>query len=200
MTRAWPLPYARTMRELPEWFMPPQMVGGHVAGPAVVHRSETVVLALRQVVAYPVGFEVEVEAHARGPYPVGAPSDAGSDSRPGPEPDPFGARESLRFRLRFADGTVVVQDDDAGLRTGRGPMLMISKGEQSAGGPDNAESTRQSLWIWPLPAPSAGPLTLYCSWPRRGLRDVALDLDVDALRAAAERAEWCWPQVPESGS
>jgi hypothetical protein len=189
------------MRELPEWYMPPRMVGGHAAGPDLVHRSETVVLAVRQVVAYPVGFEVEVEAHAHGPYPAAAPPGAGpgSEHGSGPGPGPFGRRESPRFRLRYSDGTVVVQDDDAGLRTGRGPMITISKAEHSAGGPDNAESARLNLWIWPLPAPSAGPLTLYCSWPRRGLREAAFDLDVGALRAAANRAEWFWPRDPEAG-
>jgi hypothetical protein len=169
---------------LPQWFAPPRMIGGYVAGPELIARTGGTVVALRQMLAYPTGVEVEVEAYARGPYPPGAaPADGTSES--------FG-RESLRFRLRFADGRELIQDDDSGLRGGQGPMLTVSGGEHSSGGPDNSEHARVRLWIWPLPP--GGTVTLACSWPSRGLADATIALDGDAMRSAAERAEWYWPE------
>jgi hypothetical protein len=144
-----------------------------------------VVVAARQILAYPTGVEIEFEGHARGPYPADAASDP--EDFEGPL-----SHHTLSFRLRLGDGTDVALDDDAGLRTGRGPMLSIGKSERSSGGPDNHESTRVHLWIWPLPPP--GPFTVSCSWPRRGLEAVDLVLDGDAIRAAADRAERFWPE------
>jgi hypothetical protein len=46
-------------RYLPEWYMPPPMIGGHVTGPVLVSRSDRLVVAVRHVVAFPAGVEVE---------------------------------------------------------------------------------------------------------------------------------------------
>jgi hypothetical protein len=167
--------------DLPEWYMPPQMVGGYVTGPVLMVRSDGVVVAARQVVAYPVGFEVEIEAHARGLSPGGPP----------PDPAIFTSHTELQFRLRLADGRDVAQDDETGLHTGRGPMLAVSRYESSSGGPDDREDIRLSLWIWTLPPP--GPLTVVCSWPRRGVQEATLVLDADAIRTAALQAQPFWP-------
>ncbi|WP_405496083.1 hypothetical protein [Streptomyces sp. NBC_00096] len=171
--------------DLPEWFAPPRMIGGFVAGPVVICRSDRLVVAVRQVLAYPVGLEIEVEAHARGASPGGPSGDAADVDLTGPS-QPL-------FRLGFADGGDVLQDDETGLRGGRGPVMSLSRFEGSSDGPDNGEDVRLSLWLWPLPPP--GPLTLSCSWPRRGLQDsgVVLDLDADAVRSAALRAQPFWP-------
>ncbi|CAM5300027.1 hypothetical protein SAVIM338S_00431 [Streptomyces avidinii] len=170
--------------DLPEWYMPPRMIGGHVTGPVLISRTDGLVVAARQVVAYPVGLEVEIEAHARGTSPGG------------PSPGTAGVIEQAqpRFRLRFADGTEVEQDDEAGLRRGRGPMVAVSKSEGSWGGPDGGEDVRLTLWIRPLPPP--GPLTVSCSWPEHGLLDAALVLDGDAIRTAAGRARPFWTNRP----
>jgi hypothetical protein len=138
---------------LPEWVAPPRMIGGYVAGPLFIERSENVVVVVRQVLAYPNGFEIDVEGHARGPYSADAPPEAAAPGRR--------RRDSLCFRLRLADGTEVIQDDEAGLRSGQGPMLVVSRGERSSGSRDNHEDVRMSLWIWTLPPP--GPLTVACS-------------------------------------
>jgi hypothetical protein len=166
---------------LPDWVMPPRMIGGHVTGPVLIGRSGGLVVAVRQVLAFPAGMEVEVEAHARGSA-GGGPASAAVDL-PGQPP--------LRFRVRFADGREAAQDDEAGLHSGRGPMLIVSGSETSWGGPDDGEDIRLTLWIWPLPPP--GPVTVTCSWPGRGLDDARLVLDGDQLRAAAGRAQPFWP-------
>jgi len=165
---------------LPEWYGPPQMVGGYVTGPLLISRSDRVVVAVRQVLAFPAGVEAEVEAHARGPRPAGPP--------PGPLHPP---EHSLRFRVQFPDGRQAAQDDEAGLRSGRGPTLVVSSSESSSGGPDDGEDIRMTLWIWPLPPP--GPVIVACSWPSRGLGEASVVLDATAIRAAASQAQPFWP-------
>jgi hypothetical protein len=156
--------------------MPPPMIGGHVIGPVLIARSDQCVVAVRHVLAFPAGVEVEVEAHGR-------------QGRQGPE-DLTGYPQ-LRFRLSFADGREAAQDDEAGLRNGLGPMLSVTASEGSSGGPDDDEHVRLSLWIWPLPPP--GPVTMTCSWPDRGLQGAGLVLDGAEIRAAASQAVPFWP-------
>lgn len=156
--------------------MPPPMIGGHVPGPVLIARSDRFVVAIRHVLAFPAGVEVEVEAHGRG-----APQ--GSED--------LTSYPQLRFRLSLADGREAAQDDEAGLRNGLGPMLSVTGSERNSGGPNDDEHIRMSLWIWPLPPP--GPVTVMCSWPDRGLQDAELVLDGDAIRAAASQAVPFWP-------
>lgn len=176
------------MNDLPDWTCPPAMLGGHVAGPWFIAREQNLVVAIRQVLAYPNGVEINIEAHAHGPSvdgtsPVRVPRDA----------EEAFFNHQPRFAVRLADGTEVAQDDEYWLRGGRGPTLMVSKAERGSGGPDNHEDALLALWLWPLPPP--GTLTLTCSWQRRGLQ-ASTTLDGDAIRAAAEQAVPFWPEEP----
>ena len=155
--------------------MPPLMIGGHVTGPLLIMRSGRFVVAVRHVVAFPAGVEVEVEAHSR---------------RTGPGPSDAREFRRLCFRVGLADGREAAQDDEAGLRSGTGPVLIVTGSEASSGGPDDDEHVRMSLWIWPLPPP--GPVTVTCSWPAQGLHDAGIVLDGDAIRAAASQALPFW--------
>ncbi|EST35486.1 hypothetical protein M878_05345 [Streptomyces roseochromogenus subsp. oscitans DS 12.976] len=154
--------------------MPPQMVGGQALGPVVMARSGRGVVVVRQVLAFPTGVLIEVEAHGRGTW-----SDSDLDGSP------------LRFSIRFGDGRVAVLDDDAGLRNGQGPMLHAYQTQSSGGGPDASEEIQMSLWLWPLPP--AGPVGVTCSWVSAGIGSAELVLDGDALCSAAEQAEPFWP-------
>ncbi len=165
--------------------MAPRMIGGHVIGPELIGRSDRAVVATRQVVAFPTGVQVEVDAHARGTPAAPTPPTAFHELLR--EPD-------LRFRLRFSDGREAAQDDEAGLRTARGPILMVSGCESSRGSQDG-EDAHLILWAWPLPP--SGPVQLTCSWPSYGLRDASLVLDGDLIVAAALHAQPFWP-VPGS--
>jgi hypothetical protein len=175
------LPGGGSAAGLPEWFMPPQMIGGHVTGPVLIGRSGGLVVAARQVLAFPVGVEIEVEAHAHGSPGGTAPVAADLAGYP-----------PIRFSVLFADGREAAQDDEAGLRNGRGPMLVASRIESSSGDMDGREDVRLALWIWPLPPP--GPVTVTCSWLGRGLHDARLALDGGAIRAAASQAQPFWPE------
>ena len=162
--------------------MPPQMIGGYVTGPVLIARSDRFVLAARQVLAFPVGVEVEVEAHGRGTFPgKTAPRD----------PEDLTGLQQLRFRVQFADERKAAQDDEAGLRSGLGPMLIVNGFEGSSGGPDGREDVRLTLWIWPLPPP--GPVTIGCSWPGSGLQNAGLVLDSGSMRVAASQTQPFWP-------
>ncbi|MFD5142235.1 hypothetical protein [Streptomyces sp. NPDC058401] len=176
----------------PEWHAPPRMVGGHVAGPVVIARTDGVVVVARHVLAYPAGLEIEMEAHARGPSSPPDPPPDPPQPPGGPVFDPADLTGPAwpSFRLRLGDGAVVEQDDETGLRDGRGPVMVVSGYEGSWGGPEGGGDVRMTLWIWPLPPPD--PLTVSCAWPERGLRDAALVLDGDAVRAAALLARPFW--------
>lgn len=152
-----------------DWSGPPDMVGGHVTGPLFLAREQRLVIAVRQVMAYPNGVEIDVIARAFGPA----------------EPD---GKQWPEFWVRLADGTEVVQDDEYWLRSGTGPTLMLSNASRSWGDPDNRADLRGSLWLWPLP----GPITLGVRWPVRGLADTSVELDGDAIAAAANRAVPFW--------
>jgi hypothetical protein len=155
--------------------MPPPMIGGHVTGPLLMARSARLVVAVRHVIAFPAGVEIEVEARGRGTAP-------GSGDIAGPA--------ELRFRAVLADGRQAVQDDEAGLRSGAGPMLTVTGSETRSGGPGDEDHARIWLWLWPLPPP--GPVTLRCSWPGRGLHDASIVLDGTAIQAAASQAQPFW--------
>jgi hypothetical protein len=176
-------PAGGSARDLPEWYMPPEMIGGYVTGPIVIARSDGLVVAARQVLAFPVGVQIEIEAHGWRALDVGAISTSQQE---------HGNGADLRFSLRFSDGSEAVQDDEAGLRSGSGPTLVTRGSEcSSSGGLDKREDVRLTLWAWPLPP--SGPVTLTCSSPRYGLSDASILLDADAIRAAARRAEPFWP-------
>lgn len=156
--------------------MPPPMIGGYVTGPVLAARSAGVVVAVRQVLAFPAGVEIEMEAHARGTAHTAIWR---------------GGELPVVFRVRFADGREAALDDEAGLRSGRGPMLVASRVESGSGGPDDGGDLRLTLWLWPLPPP--GPVTVTCAWADRGLHEASLVLDGDAVRAAAGQAQPFWP-------
>jgi hypothetical protein len=87
--------------------MPPPMIGGYVTGPVPITRSGSLVIVARQVLAFPAGVEVEVEAHARG-------SRAGT----APVPADLPGHPPLKLHVRFADGREAAQDDETGCTAG----------------------------------------------------------------------------------
>jgi len=175
-----PMPGGDDAADLPDWLVPPPMIGGQVTGPVVIGRSGGLLVAVRQVLAFPAG--IEVEAHARGSAGGGTAS-AAADAVGHPR---------LRFWVQFADGHQAVQDDEVGLHSGGGPMLTVTGSQTSSGGPGDRQDIRLTLWIWPLPPP--GPVMVTCSRPGRGVDDARLVLDGDQIQAAASRAQPFWPE------
>jgi hypothetical protein len=52
------------------------------------------------------------------------------------------------------------------------------------GGHDRV-SMQPGYWLWPLPP--SGALRLFCEWPTAGIALSTVEIDADAIRAAAER-------------
>ena len=94
--------------------------------------------------------------------------------------------------MRFADGRQAAQDDEAGLRSGRGPMLVITGSQVSSGGPDDREDVRLSVWDMALAAARASRGDLLVAKPG-DCTPPGFALDGDAIQAAARRAQPCWP-------
>lgn len=109
------------------------MIGGYVTGPAAIARSGSLVIAARQVLAFPAGVEFEVEAHARGPRAGTAPVSA---DLPGHPP--------LKFHVRFADGREAAQDDETGCTAGAGPCWWSPA-------PRPARAVQMTLRTYPWP-------------------------------------------------
>ena len=82
--------------------MPPRMIGGYVTGPILIGRSDGLLVAVRQVLAYPAGVEPGWRPHARRSTADGVP----------PGPADLTAHPQLPFSVRFANDRSAVQDDE----------------------------------------------------------------------------------------
>src|SRR6202050_2858283 len=102
----------------PEWAHPPMMIGGHAVGAMVLAKSVDTIIWIRQVLAYPTGVEIDIEAHGRGNRPGGRD-----------------ATGHLPFGVRYSDGRETVLNDSGGIRSGAGPTLTMI-GSTSSGGQD----------------------------------------------------------------
>jgi len=158
------------------------MIGAHVAGPMIITRSAQAVVALRQVLAYPNGMELDVEAHGRGTS-VDLPKRMDNDSLVRMSEDrPY-------FSIRFADDQTAEEDKDlAKPKRDREPTIRAVRSGHSRGvGGSRDEDIRLTLWISPLPP--SGQVTITCTWPRVGIEQVSVLLDGDQILVAAKRAE-----------
>jgi hypothetical protein len=160
-----------------------------------VARNDRVVVVVRELRAYPTGFEITVEGHLRfGEQPpedaleLSGDRDLDLTDSTGVGRDRF---DGPRFGVRFSDGRATVLGDASGARNA-GPMMIVRFSERSRGGPDDGDDVRMSLWVWPLPPP--GVVQLTCTWVMGGSDGppLGIDLDGDAIRAAARRAEPYW--------
>jgi hypothetical protein len=169
---------------LPEWNGPPDgVLPITLPIERVIARTDTAVVYLGALVAYPTGFEFDV-------FVVSDGSD--------PELDPFGFghRETgrrtgeiqpglLRLGFAYADGTKATNTGayfhwHEG--SGRPPDAPVMTGGHGGGGEGTWSTT---LWVWPLPPP--GALQFVCEWPAAGIPQTRVDLDAASLLAAANR-------------
>ncbi len=178
----------------PEWLGPAENV---LPAPfplwAVLARTGDVALAVRDGLAYPNGFTFGFSLRRRAP-------------RSGPGDDPIhhwhGVRggeippEALRLGVQLADGSkATIFDGHRWFATADrpdGPVLV------QRGGSGGMHSWELAFWVWPLPPP--GPLAFVCEWPSEGIELTRVEVDADAIREAAARAEILWPDGGSSGS
>ncbi|WP_051970717.1 hypothetical protein [Kitasatospora azatica] len=169
----------------PVWMRPDDVMPVSLPLTRMLLRSPKVAVFTDGLRAYPEGFEFTVQIRW-------APGVA-RDRRSGPfgwhggRPDqPSG--DELRFGVLFPDGSRAAADGFLGLRLReqdvRPPLIHGTSGGGGSG------TWEQKFWVWGLP--ETGPVTLVCAWSAEGLAEHRVELDGDALRAAAAQAESLW--------
>ena len=184
------------------WMGPPDnALGGVVALELVVARSETTLVAVSGMSAYPQGFGFTLAVRWRTePNPIEPrmfdPFHPGLRARVGGGLDP----EVMRFGIEFADGRKVTNlqphphlEDESG-EPPAGPMLM------GGGGGGGGRRWDYRYWVWPLPP--AGPLAFVCEWPAQDIPLTRIEIDAGLVLQAASRAQVVWeddlPNTPSS--
>jgi len=153
----------------PRYGPPDGVLGVPVPGTTVLARTDSFVVVLDRVVAYPTGVELGVTVRTADDPVFGSFDDmrrrtwSGTSAFPG---------ESLRIDAVFAGGA--------------GDVHLVA-----VNGSGTQTRFDQRFWLEPLPPP--GPLGLVVEWPRRDLPATRVDIDAGVIIEAAGRAEVLWP-------
>jgi hypothetical protein len=168
----------------PSWMPPGDVRPIGLPFTRLLLNSARVALFLDGLRAYPAGFEFDL--HIRW-----APG-GGRHANPFRWGGPFGeegpAQGELRLGVLFADGRRAATDRGRppwGAREQAVPPTIVSS---HGSGSDNR--VEQRFYVWGLP--DEGPVTLVWAWPAEGQAEQTVELDGNALRAAAGLAEPLW--------
>jgi hypothetical protein len=166
---------------MPPWHgAPTGGLGVTVALDAVIAQSETAVVRIPYVQAYPEGMTLALERLVD-PYMEPLPEVSGRGARL-TDDDPGG----FVFGLRYSDGWE--GDPDAARERPANewpPKDRVLFGGGSGGGLPNRSYWR--YWVWPLPPP--GPVRVSCRWPAAGIASSVYELDSGPIRDAARRRD-----------
>lgn len=171
---------------------PGRWLGGVVALESFIGRSDEAAVAVRRLVVFGDGFELDVVAWVRRPRrrrgrfqreillsPREGSLDDGDSLRP----------ELVRLGVQFPDGAKATNLDE---RWTISPDAMEpTHGVTPTSGSTSDLEARQTFWVWPTP--DRGDVILVCEWPLHRIAESRLTLDGDVLRAAASRAQPVWP-------
>jgi hypothetical protein len=168
---------------IPAWLRPPAtMIPGIVPVELVLVRTDTDVVLVTDLHAYPTGLEFTLTAR---PHPDQL-------QQRGQDPDSplhFMYRD-LWLELRFADGQTASTHPRSWPRTFEteepDPPFLYCHG---CGGSERGWRSRH--WLWGLPPP--GPLFFVCTWPTGQLPDSRVEIDATLVLDAAGRATAAWP-------
>jgi hypothetical protein len=163
----------------PSWMPPSDVLPAIVPIGHFLIRGERVVVALSHVAAYPNGCMLDVRASARGHQAA---------------PDAF---ENMVFKTQFGTETTAVMDDKTGPRwrpDGKQSLVLMQyglAGDVTVEGEDDrrADCTLQ-LWLYPLPPPQPGTLSIVS--PNFGPGQASCPLDGRVIVAAAAQAQPYW--------
>ena len=178
----------------PETHAPPRRDGppDGVLGEAVpfrplIARSDSVVVAVDRIVAYPSGFELGVTVRQRPGQPAGltgARPPGGSGSIPRQS-----EADALQVSVLFADGAQGSTSDKCRARPGearqpdRLPVSVLT-------GHGSGQRFDQRLWVSRLPPP--GQISIVVSLPEHGIHETRRTLPADLVLEAAGRCEKLW--------
>ena len=168
----------------PQSSPPEGQIPGVVPVELVLAQSPDVAVLLTGVRAFPSGVAVVLGVRMRRRVP-GLDEQVWEDvfdhRRSDEAVDPVWQKSRLRWGFVFADGVEVNN-------------LEVHPGEiylHGGGGSGSEQSCDRDYWLSTLP--SAGPLEVFCEWPRVGLPRTTTLLDAAPIRDAAVRARSLWP-------
>ncbi|MEV6340472.1 hypothetical protein AB0M12_37840 [Nocardia vinacea] len=150
----------------------------------VLVRTEDVVAALVGARGYREGIELSLHLYVR----------PGSDhsALSGFSGYPGGVKDQFLVGVEFSDGRTATNIDPWRLDDDADTAILMSGG--GGGSTDGFSAT--TYYLTPLPPP--GPLTVIVAWPAAGIAEQRAELDTEAFRRAAERAELLWPAGSEA--
>ena len=160
---------------------PDDMLGETVPVGRSLVRSDSVLVVLDRVVAYPEGFELYVSVRTRDEQVAGATEPMHPRSWSGTTAFPG---ESLRLGVVFADGRRSFTDNFAQGTRASGIMLAPLNGVGTTARFD------QRFWVRPLPP--TGPVGLIVEWKARGIAETGVEIPAEVIIEAASRATRIW--------
>lgn len=165
---------------------PHEYLGGVLPLSLVLARSTTddeLVVCLKQLIAYPTGFDVTVNLRRR--RIQAGRARRGLNDPVGGGPGGRGSTGSgpLLFGFHYADGTKLTTD-----RFGEADRAKGLWPRGAGGSPDHYYDRR--YWAWPLPPP--GDVIVACEWAAHGVPFTSVVLDAEVLRSAAARSIRLW--------
>jgi hypothetical protein len=194
-----PAPPEEPEEETPDWISAPDgWIGAVLPVQGLIGRSEEAAISLARVVAYPVGFEVTLDAFTRTVSWGWAFDERFGEWHRGEHERP--PAELLRYGIEFADGrkasnlgamlggTVVAMPAGDGEEPDPAKDIRLVPG----GGHGGGRHSRQEFWVWPLPPP--GPVAFVCEWPRYGIPESRVEVEAASIGAAAQKATEIWPE------
>ena len=179
----------------PPWTGPPDdMLPGVVPVELIIGRSESTVVILTGMHAYPAGLGMRLGVRVRAPMHRRDLSDEVFGHTYDMDAD-WQARR-LKWGFELADGRRVTNVgpfppvfDEPAHKPDR-PVLV------QGGGSGGDRSVDADYWLWPLPP--AGPLRVACQWLAQGIEMSVQELQTQPFLDAARRARPIWPESEPS--
>lgn len=184
----------------PVWLAPPEaVIAGVVPLELILGRSESTVVALTGMRAFPSGVQMNLSVHVRGKV---ARRDLNAEVFDGPYRHDMDARWQagrLKWGFELSDGSRVTNVDpwpqDPDQDDGTHPYDSIWQPDRpvliGGGGGGGGGSVERSFWLWPLPP--TGPLLVVCQWLDQGIDLSTQTVDAQPFVDAARRAQPAWP-------
>lgn len=144
--------------------------------PLVLCSGPEIELVCQRVTPYQDGFEIELRRSAGTPPPAMVPTERalqlGRKGDPRKRADNFAG---LEVGLHFADGREVLVTDLGG--PDRAAEIVLNRFWRK-------ELDANTLWLWAMPLPPAGEVTLVVSWPTYGIESTAVGFEGGLVRPA----------------
>jgi hypothetical protein len=157
----------------PSWMPPDDVLPAIVPAGRFLIRAEWIIIALSHLSVYPNGCMLDVRASARSHHASGFV-------------------ERMVFTARFGAETIAVMHDKTAPRwrpDGKPALVLMQYGQEGSAGDRRVDSTLR-LWLYPLPPPEPGTLSVTSPDLGPGPADCALDGRAILAASAEVRPYW----------